>query len=122
MAHNLTNLQVNKIRLQNATAHNLTMLLIFTLIFSKLYISGSEEQSEEDDLTSPTESGQIQTERRESRKRKIPLRYAESSDTEESVIEESSDRSDESDENDVCQICRRSNAPGCKGRKVEWIG
>ena len=33
MAHNLTNLQVNKIRLQNAMAHNLTMLLIFTLIF-----------------------------------------------------------------------------------------
>ena len=33
MAHNLTNLQVNKMRLQNATAHNLTMLLICTLIF-----------------------------------------------------------------------------------------
>ena len=33
MSHNFTNLQVNKIRLQNATAHNLTMLLIFTLIF-----------------------------------------------------------------------------------------
>ena len=33
MAHNLTNLQVNKIRLQNSTAPNLNMLLIFTLIF-----------------------------------------------------------------------------------------
>ena len=33
MAHNLTNLQVEKIRLRNAMAHNLTMLSIFTLIF-----------------------------------------------------------------------------------------
>ena len=39
MAHNLANLQLNKIRLQNATAHNLTMLLIFTLIFTLIYFT-----------------------------------------------------------------------------------
>ena len=42
-----TNLQANKIRLQNATAHNLTMLFTFTLILQKVTKSDLLRRCEE---------------------------------------------------------------------------